>query len=149
MCALLSALADVPIRQGIAVTGSVNQFGEAQVVGGVNEKIEGYFDLCSVRGLTGDQGVVIPAASVRHLMLREDVVEAARRGRFHVIPVETVDQAMSVLTGLPSGVPDAKGVMPKGSINHKVAATIREMAAARSDWEGGARGRERRGRNTR
>ncbi len=137
LCALLSALADVPIRQSLAVTGSVNQFGEAQVVGGVNEKIEGFFDLCSMRGLTGEQGVVIPAASVRHLMLREDVVEAARRGRFHVHVVSTIDDAMSVLTGLPAGVPDAKGTMPKGSINQRVASAIREMAAARSAWEGG------------
>lgn len=150
LCALLSALADVPIHQGLAVTGSVNQFGEAQVVGGVNEKIEGFFDLCSMRGLTGEQGVVIPAASVRHLMLREDVVEAARRGRFHVHTVNTVDDAMAVLTGLPAGVPDAKGSMPKGSINYRVAAAIGDMAAARSAWEGGsARTRPRRGRGER
>lgn len=150
LCALLSALADVPIQQGLAVTGSVNQFGEAQVVGGVNEKIEGFFDLCSMRGLTGDQGVVIPAASVRHLMLREDVVEAARRGRFHVHVVNTVDDAMAVLTGLPAGIPDSKGTMPKGSINYRVAAAISEMAAARSAWEGGpTRGPVRRGRGER
>ena len=130
VCALLSALAQVPIRQSFAVTGSVNQFGEAQVIGGVNEKIEGFFDLCAVRGLTGEQGVVIPGASVRHLMLRDDVVEAARDGRFHIHAVETVDDAMTVLTGLPAGRPDAKGVMPKDSINHRVATALATMTAA-------------------
>lgn len=146
LCALLSALADVPIRQSIAVTGSVNQFGEAQVVGGVNEKIEGFFDLCSVRGLTGEQGVVIPRACVRQLMLREDVVEAARRGRFHIYPVDTVDEAMTVLTGLPAGVPDVKGAIPRGTINYKVAAALDMMAAAQSEYSGG---RERNGRRRR
>ncbi|NMG74061.1 Lon protease family protein [Aromatoleum diolicum] len=137
ICALLSALAQVPIRQSFAVTGSVNQFGEVQVIGGVNEKIEGFFDLCAVRGLTGEQGVVIPAASVRHLMLREDVVEAARNGRFHVFTVNTVDDAMEVLTGFPAGVPDVKGVMPKESVNHKVAAALAGMTAAKHAFDQG------------
>ncbi len=131
LCALLSALTQFPIGQRYAITGSVNQFGEVQAIGGVNEKIEGFFDLCAARGLDGSQGVVIPAASVRHLMLREEVVEAAREGRFHVHAVSTVDQAMEILTGVPAGEADAKGVMPKGTLNHKIAAVLAEMAAAR------------------
>jgi len=150
LCALLSALADLPIRQSLGITGSVNQFGEAQVVGGVNEKIEGFFDLCSMRGLNGEHGVIIPAASVRHLMLREDVVEAARKGLFHIYTVETVDEAMSILTGLSAGVPDIKGVIPRGTINHKVAAALDVMAAAQSAFMGGYEKntrRKRRGEN--
>lgn len=131
LCALLSALTRLPIRQHLAVTGSVNQFGEAQVIGGVNEKIEGFFDLCAARGLDGRHGVVIPAASARHLMLREDVVEAARAGRFHIFPVRTVDEAMSVLTGIPAGVPDERGLMAKGSVNDRAARALSEMALAR------------------
>ncbi len=130
LCALLSALAQVPIRQSLALTGSVNQFGEVQVIGGVNEKIEGFYDLCKARGLTGSQGVLIPAASVAHLMLRPDVVEAARAGRFHVWPVATVDEAMELLTGLPAGAPDARGHLPRGSLNERVARALAEMTAA-------------------
>ena len=130
LCALLSALAQAPIRQSLALTGSVNQFGEVQVIGGVNEKIEGFYDLCKARGLTGTQGVLIPAASVAHLMLRPDVVEAARAGRFHVWPVATVDEAMELLTGLPAGTPDARGHLPRGSLNERVARALAEMTAA-------------------
>jgi lon-related putative ATP-dependent protease len=102
LLALLSRLAEVPLRQGIAVTGSVNQRGEVQAVGGVNEKIEGYFDACTVTGLTGDQGVILPAANVDHLMLRDDVVEAVAAGTFHVYAVRTVDEALALLTGMPA-----------------------------------------------
>ncbi len=145
LCALLSALADLPIRQSLAITGSVNQFGEAQVVGGVNEKIEGFFDLCSMRGLNGQHGVIIPAASVCHLMLREDVVEACRRGRFHIYTARTVDDAMSILTGLSAGVPDAKGCMPSGSINQRVAKAVNQMADVKSAFASGSpRGSHRR-----
>ncbi|MBX3680251.1 MAG: AAA family ATPase [Rhodocyclaceae bacterium] len=147
LCALLSALADIPIRQALAITGSVNQFGAVQAIGGVNEKIEGFFDLCAARGLVGGQGVVIPAANVRHLMLREDVVAAAAEGRFTVYAVTSVDEAMEVLTGLPAGTADAKGIMPTGSINQRVAAALADMAAARHSYsmgEGGARKPRRR-----
>jgi len=129
LCALLSALARVPIRQSLALTGSVNQFGEVQVIGGVNEKIEGFYDLCAARGLSGDQGVLIPAASVAYLMLRPDVVEAVAAGRFHIYPVKTVDETMEYLTGIPAGQPDAHGRLPKGSINEKVAKALAEMSA--------------------
>lgn len=137
LCALLSALSDVPLKQNLAITGSVNQFGEAQVIGGVNEKIEGFFDLCAMRGLTGEQGVLIPAASVRHLMLREDIVESVRRGTFHIHAIETVDDAMTLLTGLEAGEPDTKGVLAKGTINHKVALALEAMAASQSAWQSG------------
>lgn len=130
LCALLSALAQVPIRQGLALTGSVNQFGEVQVIGGVNEKIEGFYDLCRARGLTGKQGVLIPAASVPHLMLRQDVVEAAGSGQFHIWPIATVDEAMEHLTGLPAGAPDVRGHLPRGSLNERVARALAEMTAA-------------------
>jgi len=118
--ALLSALAVVPIRQSLAVTGSVNQHGEIQAIGGVNEKIEGFFDLCVARGLSGEQGVLIPAANVQHLMLRRDVVEAVRNGRFHVYPVTTIDEGIELLTGMPAGVRDENGEFPDGTINQRV-----------------------------
>ena len=137
LCALLSALADVPIRQGLAITGSINQFGAVQAIGGVNEKIEGFFELCEARGLTGEQGVVIPASNVRHLMLRDDVLEAAQRGLFHVYAVENIDQAMSVLTGVPAGEADNKGHMPRGTVNRRVAEALSRMTAARHAADNG------------
>ena len=118
--ALLSALAQVPIRQSLAVTGSVNQHGEIQAIGGVNEKIEGFFDLCNSRGLTGEEGVLIPATNVKHLMLRNDVVSAVEQGRFAVYPVSTVDQGIELLTGVSAGERDAEGQFPADSINRRV-----------------------------
>lgn len=140
LCALMSALADVPIAQSLGVTGSVSQFGAVQAIGGVNEKIEGFFDLCRARGLNGTQGVVIPKANVRHLMLRPDVVEACRAGQFRVVAVETVDEALTVLTGVPAGVPDSKGVIPHQTINHRVATALARMSATRHG-EGSERNR--------
>ncbi|HPM84632.1 MAG TPA: hypothetical protein PLF81_28200, partial [Candidatus Anammoximicrobium sp.] len=134
LCGLLSALADVPIKQSLAVTGSVNQHGQVQPIGGVNEKIEGFFDVCRVRGLTGDQGVLIPASNVKHLMLREDVVAAAADGKFHVWPIETVDQALTLLTGLPAGEPDAEGRFPAGTLNQRVADRLWEMFQLRQKY---------------
>jgi len=121
---LLSALAEVPIRQSLAVTGSVDQFGRVQAIGGVNEKIEGFFDLCRGRGLDSSHGVLIPAANVHNLMLRDDVVEACAKGEFAVIPVETIDQGIALLTGLPAGERDARGAFPPGSVNRKVEARL-------------------------
>jgi lon-related putative ATP-dependent protease len=118
--ALLSALAELPIRQALAVTGSVNQHGEVQAIGGVNEKIEGFFDLCRRRGLTGEQGVLIPQANVKHLMLKRELVEAVAAGRFHVYPVATVDQGIELLTGVPAGTRDALGRFPPGTVNFLV-----------------------------
>ncbi len=131
LCALLSSLAGVPVKQSLAVTGSVNQHGEVQPIGGVNEKIEGFFDICRERGLTGGQGVLIPRANVKHLMLREDVVEAARQGKFHVYAVDTVDQAVELLTGTPVGELDASGHAPEGSINALVMNRLEEFSKAR------------------
>lgn len=128
LCALLSALADVPLRQNLAITGSVNQYGEVQAIGGVNEKIEGFFDICESRGLTGGQGVVIPRANVKHLMLREDIVEACRDGRFGVYSVATVDQAVELLTGIAAGERDATGAFPQGSVNERVERRLAQLA---------------------
>ena len=129
--ALLSALAELPIRQGLAVTGSVNQTGEIQAIGGVNEKIEGFFDICAERGLTGDQGVLIPRSNVGHLMLRPDVVAAAEAGKFRVIPVETIDQGIAILTGADAGQRGGDGAFPKGTVNAMVEARLRGFAETR------------------
>ena len=115
--ALLSALANVPIKQTIAVTGSINQHGQIQAVGGINEKIEGFFDVCHAKGLTGDQGVLIPAANRRHLMLRDDVIKAVEAGTFHVYAADTIDQGIEILTGKPAGARDETGRFPAESVN--------------------------------
>ena len=128
LCALLSNLANKPIKQSLAVTGSVNQLGQAQAIGAVNEKIEGFFDICAARGLTGDQGVIIPAANIKHLMLRQNVVDAAAAGQFQIYAVENVDQAISLLTGLPAGEADVNGKYPEGSLNQSVAERLNELA---------------------
>ncbi len=143
LCALLSAIGLLPLAQSLAVTGSVNQHGAVQPVGAVNEKIEGFFDLCRARGLTGGQGVIVPAANVQHLMLRADVVEAVAAGRFAVYAVTHVDQAMALLSGLPAGTPDAQGEVPEGSVNYRVAEQLHEMAAARQEFGGVERKRKR------
>jgi predicted ATP-dependent protease len=120
----LSALADTPIRQSLAVTGSVNQQGEIQPIGGVNEKIEGFFDVCNIRGLTGDQGVIIPATNVKHLMLREDVRKAVEARKFAIHAIDTVDDGIELLTGMPAGQRDDQGMFPGGSINRRVEDTL-------------------------
>ena len=132
--ALLSALAEVPLKQHLAVTGSVNQRGVVQPIGGVNEKIEGFFDICEERGLTGDQGVLIPAANTDNLMLRPDVVAAVRAGDFHVYPVETVDQGIERLTGMAAGTRDEQGAFPTDTINAKVEARLQEFADRRRQF---------------
>jgi lon-related putative ATP-dependent protease len=128
LVALLSALAEAPVRQGCAITGSVNQHGQVQPIGGVNEKIEGFFDVCQASGLTGAEGVLIPASNVKHLMLRADVVEAAEKGLFHVWPVETVDQAVGLLTGLPAGERGEDGRFPEGSVNRRADDRLADFA---------------------
>ena len=128
LCALLSNLAEVPIKQSLAITGSVNQLGQSQAIGAVNEKIEGFFDICAARGLAGDQGVIIPAANVKHLMLRQDIVSAAASGQFHIHAVTTADQAITLLTGLPAGEADVTGKYPEGTLNQKVAARLNKLA---------------------
>jgi lon-related putative ATP-dependent protease len=134
LCALLSALAEVPLKQSLAITGSVNQHGEAQPIGGVNEKIEGFFDVCRTRGLTGEQGVIIPTSNVQHLMLRHDVVKAVRDGQFQVYAIETVDQAIELLTGLPAGRRGKTGDFTEGSVNQRVEARLIELAETQREF---------------
>lgn len=117
---LLSAISGIPIKQNIAVTGSINQFGNIQPIGGVNEKIEGFFDVCSHQGLTGDQGVIIPRTNVADLMLREDVCQAVEEGNFHIWAVDTVDDGIEILTGIKAGALNKNGSYPKGSVNYAV-----------------------------
>ena len=126
--ALLSALSDVPIRQGLAVTGSVNQWGEVQPIGGANEKIEGFFDVCKARGLTGRQGVLIPTANVQHLMLREDIIEAVKAGQFTIHAVAHVDEGIEILTGVKAGDRGEDGLFEPGTINRKVEDKLRTFA---------------------
>jgi len=114
--AILSSLADVPIRQSLAVTGSVNQYGEIQPIGGVTEKIEGFFDICVAKGLTGDQGVIIPQSNLDNLMLKDEVLAAVRAGQFHLYAVQTIDQGIEILTGVPAGQKDENGSYPEDSI---------------------------------
>lgn len=132
--ALLSALADVPLRQDLAVTGSVNQHGEIQAIGGVNEKIEGFFDICAKRGLTGKQGVLIPRANVQHLMLRKDVVAACAEGRFGVYPIASIFDGIALLTGLSAGERDADGNYPSGTVNRRVEDQLRAFANIRRNF---------------
>jgi lon-related putative ATP-dependent protease len=135
--ALLSAVSEVPIRQSMAVTGSVNQHGRVQAIGGVNEKIEGFFDICKSRGLTGDQGVLIPASNVKHLMLRQDVIDAVADGKFAIYPVSHVDEGIELLTGMPAGEPDEAGRYPEDSINGLVQRRLEEMAEQRAEFRDG------------
>jgi lon-related putative ATP-dependent protease len=126
--ALLSAIADVPLSNAIAITGSVNQHGDVQAIGAVNEKIEGYFDLCRERGLDGRQGVIIPSANVSQLMLREDVIEAVAAGRFSVYAVLSIDQGLEMLSGVPSGSRDALGRFPAGTVNARIEERLADFA---------------------
>jgi len=128
VCTLISALSKTPLKQCFAITGSINQFGEVQAVGGVNEKIEGFFRLCEARGLTGEQGVIIPRANVATLMLDERVLQAVEEGRFHVYAVSQADEALSLLVGEPAGAPDEQGEFPEGSINARVVERLRVIA---------------------
>ncbi len=120
LLAVISSLSDVPVQQGLAVTGSVNQKGEIQAIGDVNEKIEGFFDVCITRGLTGRQGILIPEPNVRNLMLKSEVVEAVRQKQFHVYHVSTIPEAVEILTGMPAGIPDAEGMYPETTVYGKV-----------------------------
>jgi lon-related putative ATP-dependent protease len=128
LCALLSAIAELPVKQSLAVTGSINQHGALQAIGGVNEKIEGFFDVCKLRGLTGEQGVVIPRSNAQHLMLRKDVVAAVADGKFHVHAVATADEALELVTGRVAGIRDHDGRFPVGSIHALVEARLLRFA---------------------
>lgn len=126
--ALLSVLADVPIKQSLAVTGSVNQRGEIQPIGGVNRKIEGFFDVCKARGLTGEQGVLIPIQNMTNLMLKHEVIDAVREGKFHIYPVKTIDEGIEILTGVEAGVRRDDGTFPEGTIHYLVNQKLTTMA---------------------
>jgi len=139
--ALLSALSGIPIRQSLAVTGSVDQNGRVQAIGGVNEKIEGFFDVCAARGLTGEQGVLIPGTNVKHLMLRQDVVDACREGRFRIYAVDHIDQGIEILTGTPAGTADDSGEYPIGSVNRAVARRLAAFARKAQAFMGPAQRR--------
>jgi predicted ATP-dependent protease len=129
-CAIVSALAEVPLRQDLAITGSVNQNGEVQPIGAVNAKIEGFHDICRVSGFSGQQGVIIPARNRRNLMLRDDVVRSVADGAFSVYEVSTVDDALELLTGLPAGERDAEGKFGEGSVNFLADQRLRRMGEA-------------------
>jgi predicted ATP-dependent protease len=134
LCALLSAIGDLSIDQSLAVTGSINQHGQVQAIGGLNEKIEGFFDICKARGLTGRQGVIIPTANVRDLMLRQDVRDSAASGDFRIYAAEHADQAMALLTGMPAGSPNSKGLYPADSCNGRVQMRLFEWTAKRQQY---------------
>jgi predicted ATP-dependent protease len=125
---LLSSLSGVPVKQSFAITGSVNQKGQIQPIGGVNEKVEGFYDVCKAKGITGEQGVVIPYQNVKNLMLKKEVVEAVKMGKFHIYPVETIDQAIETMTGKAAGARGAGGKFKRGSINYLVDKKLREFA---------------------
>ena len=130
LCVLLSALGEIPLRQSLAITGSVNQLGEIQAVGGVNEKIEGFFEICESRGLTGEQGVIIPAANQVHLMLHQDVRDAVAKDRFAIYAVSRIDEAMQLLCGLEPGAADAQGRYPQNSFGERVQQRIEQLQNA-------------------
>jgi predicted ATP-dependent protease len=128
LCCLISALTRAPIKQSFAVTGSINQYGEVQAVGGINEKIEGYFRLCRARGLNGQQGAIIPAANVRNLMLKQEVIEAVKKSLFSIYAVSSVDETLELLTGQPAGTVDHAGNYPENSINFKAISRLKEIS---------------------
>jgi predicted ATP-dependent protease len=134
--AILSSLSDLPIRQDIAVTGSVNQKGEVQPIGGVNQKIEGFFDVCRAKGITGDQGVMIPHQNIRNLVLREDVVKTVQDGQFHIYAVKTIDEGIEILTGVPAGEKRADGTYPEDTINYRVDKRLKELAGGAKEYYG-------------
>ncbi len=136
--AILSSLSELPVRQNIAVTGSVNQKGEVQPIGGVNQKVEGFFDVCKAKGLTGDQGVMIPSRNVRHLMLREDVVKAIQDGRFHIYSVNTIDEGIAVLTGTAAGERQPDGSYPEDTVNYMVDKRLKEYAERMKGYQAGS-----------
>jgi predicted ATP-dependent protease len=128
LCALLSAIAEAPLSNAVAITGSVNQHGDVQAIGAVNEKIEGYFDLCRLRGLDGEQAVIVPVANVSQLMLRQDIVDAVAAGRFSIHAVDTVDQALEILSGVPSGTRDGVGEFGAATLNARIEGRLSDFA---------------------
>jgi ATP-dependent Lon protease len=134
--AILSSLSRLPLRQDIAVTGSINQKGEIQPIGGVNEKIEGFFDVCRAKGLTGTQGVIIPHQNSQNLMLRQDVVQAVAAGKFHIYPIKNVDKGMEILTGIEAGEAREDGTFEENTVNSLVDKELERLAASWKDFPG-------------
>jgi predicted ATP-dependent protease len=132
--ALLSSLSGMPIKQGIAVTGSVNQKGEVQAIGGVNAKVEGFFAVCEAKGLTGEQGVLIPESNVPNLMLKEEIVQAVQEGKFNVWAVKTIDEGIEVLTGVPAGRRLEDGTFQAGTVHERVDRRLGELAQTMKDY---------------
>jgi predicted ATP-dependent protease len=128
LCALLSAVAAVPLKQSLAITGSMNQHGQVQAIGGVNEKVEGFFAICRQRGLTGKQGVIIPASNVQHLMLRQEVIDAVASDQFHIYAIHHVNDALTLLSGLEAGAADEQGGFVTHSFNAAVLARLKKWA---------------------
>ncbi len=131
---LLSAISEIPLKQSVAVTGSVDQHGQVQAIGGVNEKIEGFFDVCKEKGLTSEQGVLIPEANVEHLMLKNEVIQAVESGKFHIYPVQNIDQGMEILTDMIAGEPDEMGNYPRNTINSRVHNRLLELHEKRRQY---------------
>ncbi|MDA8105035.1 MAG: hypothetical protein M0Z71_06590, partial [Nitrospiraceae bacterium] len=127
---ILSSLAGLPLKQNIAVTGSMDQNGDVQPIGGVNEKIEGFFDLCKVRGLDGTHGVVIPQKNVKHLMIKQEVVDAVKEGKFSIYPIDRVEEGMEIFTGMPMGEMKDDGTYPEGTVNYLVTKRLEEISKA-------------------
>jgi predicted ATP-dependent protease len=135
--AILSSLADVPINQSIAVTGSVNQRGQIQPIGGVNEKVEGFFNVCKLKGITGEQGVIIPHQNVKNLVLSNEIVEAVKNNQFHIYAVAHVDEGIEILTGMKAGVPGKNCKYPRNTIHYLVNKKLHELAAVNDKDENG------------
>ncbi len=127
-------LSDIPIQQRFAVTGSVNQHGEVQAIGCVNEKIEGYFEVCKAKGLTGNHAVIIPKSNMQNLMLKDEVIQAVRTGKFHIYAVETIDEGIELLTGIPAGKRLKDGTFPEGTVNALVDARLTEMSNSLKEY---------------
>jgi len=136
LCALLSAIGDLPLSQSLAITGSINQHGEMQAIGGVNEKIEGFFDICNARGLSGKQGVIIPVANVQDLMLNEELVDAAVAGKFSIYAASHIDEVMTLLTGIEAGQPDIKGIYRENTVNAHIQMQLFQWTSLRQQYAG-------------
>ena len=126
--AILSSLSGMPINQSIAVTGSVNQKGEIQPIGGVNEKIEGFYQICKMKGFNGEQGVIIPIQNVRNLHLSDEIIESVKKDKFHIYAVKTIDEGIEILTGVPAGKKNKNGEFPSGTINNLVAEKLKKFS---------------------
>ena len=126
--ALLSSLSEIPINQSIAVTGSVNQKGEIQPIGGVNEKIEGFYQICKLRGFNGEQGVIIPKQNVRNLHLNDEIIDSVKKSKFHIYAISSIDEGIEILTGVPAGKKDRNGNFPLGTVNYLVHEKLKKFA---------------------